>query len=535
MAVQTKAIQRQELSLVAVPPTPISSQKPKAAPPSLPTPLAVQCATAKAAAVPKGNNPPGEGFACGELFGEPAVSHYKLHFNRRWGTWKEKSVGVVAIMWADMRVRMEDMQLAKLMKAIKERLCEALGEEAVVAIVDDQVGELDRIFVCLLARAEDCIEVRKAWKPMTFGKATATWRDTIDTGSSHMTPRLKACWNPDGLAIDGMSIEFPARWALKDVGPVGKAARCQEGSHWYNFASLFGTVLEAYIVVAARAETVNLVVHYSSNRGPYTAYKALSGRCLYNPMTTADSQNSKAKDLSVLRATYGTYASLLSKATRGVLSSMTLQWTGKAIPLPQGTETEGPIFELYPLGGAIVTSNEVFRMAPWGPQEVKIGKTRKCHLFMSDETAGVSNIHAELTLLAPVKGSARQARLFVCDLSKNGTWVNEQRIPKGQLLELRDGDVLRLAEVPRYAVRRFESLRQCQSAQPANKSDPEFYVPPCPYFIREVNTKAPFSEVPRVPDEDCLPGLCRLSSFAPRAREVLFFKIFLFYNWGGVA
>lgn len=59
MAVQTKAIQRQELSLVAVPPTPISSQKPKAAPPSLPTPLAVQCATAKAAAVPKGNNPPG--------------------------------------------------------------------------------------------------------------------------------------------------------------------------------------------------------------------------------------------------------------------------------------------------------------------------------------------------------------------------------------------------------------------------------------------------------------------------------------------
>lgn len=29
---------------------------------------------------------------------------------------------------------------------------------------------------------------------------------------------------------------------------------------------------------------------------------------------------------------------------------------------------------------------------------------------------------------------------------------------------------------PLQAVRRFESLRQCQSAQPANKSDPEFYV-----------------------------------------------------------
>ena len=34
-----------------------------------------------------------------------------------------------------------------------------------------------------------------------------TWCDTIDSGSRQHIPRLETCWNPDGLQIDGMSLE----------------------------------------------------------------------------------------------------------------------------------------------------------------------------------------------------------------------------------------------------------------------------------------------------------------------------------------
>ena len=41
-------------------------------------------------------------------------------------------------------------------------------------------------------------------------------------------------------------------------------------------------------------------------------------------------------------------------------------------------------------------------------------------------------------------------RLMVSDSSKNGTWVNEQRLAKERFEELKDGHVLRIADVARY-------------------------------------------------------------------------------------
>ena len=141
---------------------------------------------------------------------------------------------------------------------------------------------------------------------------------------------------------------------------------------------------------------------------------------------------------------------------------------------------------------------EVLRVAPWGPALVQLGKARKCQLLMADESASISNVHAELSLMLPMGGAVQKARLFVCDLSKNGTWaprrhratqgatreVNEVRISKGRLVELRDGDRLRFAGAPRYAVRRFEALRDCEVAEIPKAKQPEFAVPPCPHFIR---------------------------------------------------
>ena len=188
-----------------------------------------------------------------------------------------------------------------------------------------------------------------------------------------------------------------------------------------------------------------------------------------------------------------------------------------------GGDGPGPVFELLPLRpGERAKLGEVLRIVPWGPSIITVGKNRKCDLYVTDEMAGVSNSHAELQLM---QSRAAGIRLFISDSSKNGTWVNEHRLPKGAMRELKDGDQLRLADVPRFALRKFESLQQCQRA-PIPVDGPEFKVPPCPYFIKKVkstpkqskqskqashlsslkdlkgaSTNA-WAEVPRVPDDD---------------------------------
>jgi len=59
----------------------------------------------------------------------------------------------------------------------------------------------------------------------------------------------------------------------------------------------------------------------------------------------------------------------------------------------------------------------------------------------------------ELCLMVPLDydGVAdATVRLMVSDSSKNGTWVNEQRLAKERFEELKDGHVLRIADVARY-------------------------------------------------------------------------------------
>ena len=64
----------------------------------------------------------------------PGSDHLKLHYDRRWGSWRSNAVGVVAVVWADMQVEMENGlgQLSSLIQEIRKRLCEAFGKDAVV-------------------------------------------------------------------------------------------------------------------------------------------------------------------------------------------------------------------------------------------------------------------------------------------------------------------------------------------------------------------------------------------------------------------
>ena len=73
-----------------------------------------------------------------QLPSEAAAARPTLKYDRRWATWRKdadaaEAVGLVAVIWADMRIEMEDLRLAPLMREMKELLCEQLGEEAVVS------------------------------------------------------------------------------------------------------------------------------------------------------------------------------------------------------------------------------------------------------------------------------------------------------------------------------------------------------------------------------------------------------------------
>lgn len=59
----------------------------------------------------------------------------RLHYDRRWGSWRPNAVEVVAVIWADLQVQMvpEAPEISKVMQEIKKKLSETLGKDAVIS------------------------------------------------------------------------------------------------------------------------------------------------------------------------------------------------------------------------------------------------------------------------------------------------------------------------------------------------------------------------------------------------------------------
>ena len=71
-----------------------------------------------------------------ELGSHPdALERPKLTHDRRWSSWREGAVGLAALIWADMRIEMEELKLTALTEEMKKILAEQLGQEAVVSIL----------------------------------------------------------------------------------------------------------------------------------------------------------------------------------------------------------------------------------------------------------------------------------------------------------------------------------------------------------------------------------------------------------------
>lgn len=434
-----------------------------------------------------------------------------LQWERRWASWRKKAVEVGACIWADIKVEGE-ASVSKLKREVTTKLTEALGAEAVVSILAEDFDSTRRLFVCLLAKAEECTELRGTWKNLKLlDDVTVSWRDTLDTASHNHVPYLKESWNPKKLPVDSVSLTLPAHWAFeKGKLPSNPPVTCAAGSHWHDFAQVFGEVMEASFAWHGEgSETVQLVVRYAKG-GPKSAYLKLTGRCLNNPLSGKPGK----RDLSLVRAVYGTYGNLLKRVTEqeGKKSKFWLDGISSELPPRPENASNGPIFELFPLQSfsAAAVAKRRLLLAPWGASHFVLGSSMQCDLHIFHD--GISKEHAELFLMVPWKQhAAAHLSVFVKDKSKNGTHVNGQRIAKDAVLQLREGDILRLADVPTYVLRRFPSIEAAKNAPPPSNwhSDAtELEVPACPSFIRDIKRKAKkeakdkeelWDEVPQLP------------------------------------
>ncbi|CAE7247045.1 ME1 [Symbiodinium sp. CCMP2592] len=386
----------------------------------------------------------------GQLGSEMPSQRASLQWERRWASWRKKAVEVGACIWADIRVEGE-ASVSKLKREVTTKLTEALGAEAVVSILAEDFDSTRRLFVCLLAKAEECTELRSTWRSLKLlDGVTVSWRDTLDTASHNHVPYLRESWNPKKLPVDSVSLTLPAHWAfekgkLPDKPPVA----CAAGSHWHDFAQVFGEVMEASFAWYGEAtETVQLVVRYVKG-GPKSAYLKLTGRCLHNPLSGKPGK----RDLFLVRAVYGTYGNLLKRVTEqaGKKSKFWLDGITSELPPRPESASAGPIFELFPLQSfSAAAAKKRLLIAPWGASHFVLGSSMQCDLHIFHD--GISKEHAELSLMVPWKQhAAAHLSVFVTDKSKNGTYVNGQRIAKDAVLQLREGDILRLADVPTYA------------------------------------------------------------------------------------
>lgn len=68
----------------------------------------------------------------------------RLHYDRRWGSWRPNAVEVVAVIWADLQVQMpaDPPDISKVMQEIKKKLTETLGKDAVVSSSSEVVGPI---------------------------------------------------------------------------------------------------------------------------------------------------------------------------------------------------------------------------------------------------------------------------------------------------------------------------------------------------------------------------------------------------------
>lgn len=415
-----------------------------------------------------------------------------LSWDGRWGRWGDvDAVYICAPHVATFEVEMVGgaVSMSEVIRELQSSLRTELQEEPPTRqlISVHEGGRSLHVKAAFICKKSRCDKLEKAWqgRQLCGGRVTSTWKSTWDTAHEKHVEKVRQYGQHKAWA-DAAALELPSRWAFR-ILPSGNCAALSPGSHWYQFASVFGEVDSAELVWGSQFDkVVHLLVRFRSAGSAATMHEMLMGRYLWNPMTQkAHQRNDDAyplvcvvDPLMYLRARALASAQMPVQALVGVApatpgpqmlqlppsaSSAAAPWVQPLPPAPAGGPA-GPVFQLRRLDlGAGMPLSEI-RVAPWR-REAIIGREETCDLVV--RCHHMSRHHAILRLIGEAKPGGREVlSLWIQDKSTNGVWINDRKMAKGNLVQLHEQDKISfeadVAEVPAFRVRRFRDVTHCE-------------------------------------------------------------------------
>jgi len=279
-------------------------------------------------------------------------------------------------------------------------------------LVGPTSGRRSLLRAALVCDTKSCQALRQTWqqRSLCHGSYTATFISFSDTFSPAHSATIAKRLPKSNPSETGLALELPARWVTQVLPPGQETFRLAVGSHWFDFSTLFGQVLQADIVRMADPNIATLLVNFAQTSAARAMAEALTERYLYNP------RNTKCNDTHPAVCTLGTCEKLLERLRSQPATEMafTLRRIGAA------EKKAGP--------ASIRITSEKHRLT--------FGREEDCTVML--RRPHVSKKHA-IIALQPRLGSSGLV-LTIQDTSANGTWVNGKRLRSQSVTDLQVGD-----------------------------------------------------------------------------------------------
>eukprot|EP00929_Paragymnodinium_shiwhaense_P108409 TRINITY_DN74730_c0_g1_i1.p1 TRINITY_DN74730_c0_g1~~TRINITY_DN74730_c0_g1_i1.p1 ORF type:complete len:681 (+),score=147.55 TRINITY_DN74730_c0_g1_i1:147-2189(+) len=392
-----------------------------------------------------------------------------LEWKERWGWWSQDGVLILAgtVLTFDVALASDTADELATWNLILDEVQETLfnqleyGTETLVGVhwKEDAAqlpGSRARVLRAVIQGGlRVCKDLKQAWRcrALVGGRAAATLSGFFDTASSqhvqHVATQIERqiADVPPGT-LTACRLEVPARWFGMEVA---KPVALQPSSVWWHFASLFGAVKSVTLLprqggrTVSLRDTVYLLARFVSPDGASAMFEGLSERYLCN----ASIRNAGRIDFFPVHVTLGDHTLLRNSSGAGIATkqfaalpagaSMSSGGSSGSTAKPGGGPP--PKFLLQRCGQGTVISGfqckppNVISLSAVQPKVIIGREAGCCHVVIPHPH--VSKAHLSLLLEQQPNGSCM---LILQDSSSNGTWVNGQRLSRGQALQLQPGD-----------------------------------------------------------------------------------------------
>lgn len=352
------------------------------------------------------------------------------------------------------------------------------------------------------------------------GRYVATFLSATDTAGKQHIEGARAEADGKGV-VDSVSLGVPRSWLFRSL-PEGSSSIVRKGTHWHTFFEVFGGVRQVELCWSSQSDQeLQLLVQFVNPGCAKQLYEMLQGRYFWNPnlLRSQPAPFSDFADTYPIFCTLDMYIDLRSSAISGrcsvaarkdqlqaaVLPPPPLQVAAVAppplqvaaskapppaapMPMPPAPAA-GPVAWPMGVGTGMIADGPVFivrrlnlvpgmranewevRLTGFKPG-ARVGRDDDCDLWVRG--LHMSRHHADFGVLQnPQDGSTG---LWIKDNSTNGIHVNGRRLPKGQLVLLKDQDRItfeaeNLHDPPAFRVQYFPSAAACDRDAAARQAD----------------------------------------------------------------